>query len=141
MQAAITLPTIHVTRRAQWAGRILTALPALFLAFDIAGKLANVAAVREGSLRLGLPVSSGPVIGLIELACLALYLVPRTAVLGAVLLTGYFGGAVAIHLRIADPLATHTLFPIYFGTLCWIALYLRDVRVRALASTLFGGHR
>jgi hypothetical protein len=137
MQTALTIPTIH-SGRAKWAGRVLTAIPVLFLLFDVAGKLANIAPVREGSMRLGFEPTVAPTLGVILLACVALYLVPRTAVLGAVLLTGYFGGAVAIHLRVGDPLATHILFPIYMGIVCWLALYLRDARVRALGAALLG---
>ncbi len=118
--------------RTRWAARILTALPVLFLSFDAAMKLAGVPEVAEASARLGLPTDLAPTLALIELACIGLFLVPRTAVLGAVLMTGYLGGAVAIHARIGDPLASHTLFPIYFGVLVWGALYLRDQRVRAL---------
>ena len=70
-------------------------------------------------------------LGVLLGACLALYLVPRTAVLGAVLMTGYLGGAIATHLRIGDPLFSHTLFPIYIGAMLWGGLYLRDARVRA----------
>src|SRR4029079_5763778 len=86
-------------------------LPVLFLGFDIAIKFANVHAVAEASARLGLPTHLAPVLAAVLLGCLVLYLVPRTAVLGAVLLTGYLGGAVAIHARIGDPLLRHTVFP------------------------------
>ena len=71
-------------------------------------------------------------IGLIELVCLVLYLIPRTAVLGAVLMTGYLGGAVATHVRISSPLLTHTFFPLYVALLLWGGLYLREPRLRAL---------
>ncbi|HEY5945017.1 MAG TPA: DoxX family protein [Kofleriaceae bacterium] len=131
--------TATITSRARWAGRILSGIPTLALAFDAGGKFANIEPVREAFVHLGLPTSTASVIAIIELVCLALYLVPRTAVLGAVLLTGFLGGAVAIHLRIGDPLATHTLFPIYMGIIVWLGLYLRDVRVRALGKTLLGG--
>src|SRR5690349_16822158 len=104
-------PTTRTTTR--WACRILTALPALFLAFDAAIKLANIQPVVDASVRLGLPPELAPLIGVIELACLALYLIPRTAPIGAVLLTGFLGGAIMTHLRIGDPLPTHTLFPVY----------------------------
>ncbi len=126
----LTTPTV-LPRPARWAGRVLSGIPALFLAFDVVIKLANIPAVAEASLKLGLSPALAPVLGVILAVCLGLYLVPRTAVLGAVLLTGYLGGAVAIHLRVGDPLASHTLFPVYVGVLLWAGLYLRDARVRA----------
>jgi hypothetical protein len=76
-----------------------------------------------------------PAIGLLELACVALYLIPRTAVLGAILATGLLGGAVAMHLRVGDPYPSHTLFPIYVGALLWAGLFLRDARVRAFVAS------
>jgi hypothetical protein len=124
-------PTTALAAR-RWTGRVLSGIPALFLAFDAIAKLANVRQVAEGSLHLGMPVELAQPLGVVLAICLALYLVPRTAVLGAVLLTGYLGGAVAMHVRIGDPLATHALFPVYVGILLWAGLYVRDVRVQAL---------
>src|SRR6185295_2590038 len=109
-------------------------IPVLFLAFDVAIKLAGIPAVAEASERLGLPVHLAPTIALVLASCLALYLVPRTAVIGAVLLTGYLGGAVLVHVRVGDPLFSHTLFPIYVGALLWAGLYVRDARVRRLIA-------
>lgn len=120
-----------ISKRARLAGRIITAVPALFLSFDAVMKLAHHPAVAEASARLGLPEHTSRTIGLLEIACLALYLTPRTAMLGAVLLTGFLGGAVAIHVRVGDPLATHTLFPVYVGAMSWVGLALRDGRARA----------
>ena len=117
---------------ARWAARALTAVPVLFLAIDAAGKLAAPPAVVAGTVQLGWGAHHLPVLAALELACLALYLVPRTAVLGAVLWTGYLGGAVATHLRVDNPLFSHVLFPIYVAALIWGGLYLRDARVRAL---------
>jgi len=125
---------VSVTARARRGGWVLTALPALFLLFDVAFKLAGHPSVTEASVRLGLPVGLTPAIALILLACTALYLVPRTAVLGAVLLTGYLGGAVLVHLRVGDPLFSHTLFPVYVGAMVWAGLFLRDGRVRRLLA-------
>jgi hypothetical protein len=119
---------------ARWAGRILSGLPVAFLIFDAVLKFVHPAFVTEASARIGFPDHLTLTLGVILSACVALYVVPRTAVLGAVLLTGYLGGAVAIHLRIGDPLASHTLFPIYFGVMLWAGLYLRDARVRALVK-------
>ena len=126
---ATSIPT---SRRARWTGRVLSGLPVAFLAFDVAIKLIGIPAVTEASERLGMPVGQARPIALILACSLALYVVRRTAVLGAVLLTGYLGGAVFAHLRIADPLLSHTLFPIYVGALLWGGLYLRDARVRGL---------
>jgi hypothetical protein len=117
---------------ARWAARALTGVAVLFLAGDAAGKFVAPAEVVRGTVELGWGAHHLPVLGVIELACLLLYLVPRTAVLGAVLWTGYFGGAIATHLRIDNPLLSHTLFPVYVAALVWGGLYLRDARVRAL---------
>ena len=115
-----------------WPGRVLTALPVLFLAFDVTIKLMKIQPVVDSFTQLGIPVELARVVGTVELICLALYCIPRTAVLGAMLLTGYLGGAVLTHLRIGSPLLSHTLFPIYIGILLWGALWLRDQRVRVL---------
>jgi hypothetical protein len=115
-----------------WAGRVITALPVLFLLFDIVIKLLQIAPVRESFARLGYPESVAVGIGTLELVCLAVYLIPRTSVLGAILLTGYLGGAVATHVRVGDPLVSHILFPTYVGALIWGGLYLREDRLRAL---------
>lgn len=114
------------------AGLIVSALPVLFLVFDGVIKLLTIAPVIESSERLGLPVDIAFGIGLLELVCLAIYLWPRTAILGAILLTGFLGGAIAIHVRVGDPLLTHVLFPSYVGALLWGGLFLRDDRLRAL---------
>jgi hypothetical protein len=120
------------TAARRWAGRILTGVAVLFLLFDTAIKLAGAKAAVDGTVQLGYAPHHLPVIGVIELACLVLYLVPRTAPLGAVLFTGYLGGAVATHLRLDNPLFSHVLFPTYVAALLWGGLYLRDARVRAL---------
>jgi hypothetical protein len=118
----------------RWPGRVLSGIPAAFLAFDVAIKLANPAFVTEASVKIGVPPELTVGLGVLLAACLALYLIPRTAPIGAVLLTGYLGGAVLTHLRIGDPLLSHTLFPIYVGALLWAGLYLRDDRVRRLVA-------
>jgi hypothetical protein len=114
-----------------WAGRVLSGIPVAFLAFDVAIKLAHPAFVTEATTRIGWPDATVVPLGILLATCLAIHLVPRTAVLGAVLLTGYLGGAVATHLRIGDPLFSHTLFPVFVGAMLWGGLYLRDARVRA----------
>jgi hypothetical protein len=126
--------------RARWTGRALSGLAVAFLTFDAALKLAGHPAVAEASQRLGLPVELGPAIGALLLACVVAHVVPRTAVLGAVLLTGYLGGAVLTHLRIGDPLLGSTLFPVYVGALVWGGLWLRDPRARALFADTSSTH-
>ncbi len=122
------------SRKALWTGRILSGLAVLFLTFDAAMKLLALKPAVEGTTQLGYPASSLLVIGLLEIACLAVYLIPRTAVIGAVLWTGYLGGALASHLRLGDPLFTHVLFPTYVAALLWGGLWLRDRRVGALLA-------
>lgn len=128
-QATQTEPTSRSLLR---TGRVLTTLVVVFLAFDAVGKVLEVAPVMEGSAQLGLPESAVPAIGVVLLLCTALYALPQTAVLGAILLTGYLGGATAIHVRAGSP-----TFPIVFsvmvGVLAWCGLYLREPRLYALA--------
>ena len=119
-------------RTAATVGHVCTGLVALFLAFDTVLKVLRLGPAVEGTIALGYPADSVHWIGIIELVCLVLYLVPRTSVLGGLLLTGYLGGAVATHVRISNPLFTHTLFPIYVALVLWGGLYLREKRLRAL---------
>ncbi len=114
------------------AGRICGALAALFLIVDSVAKVLALDPVVKGTVELGYPESVVRVLGVLLLASVVVYLVPRTAVLGAILLTGYLGGAVATHVRIGNPLASHVLFPVYVALLVWGALFLCDARVRAL---------
>ena len=116
--------------RARWAGRVLTALAVLFLLFDTTIKLLGAKEAVDGTVQLGWQAHHLPILGAIEIVCLVLYLVPRTAPLGAVLWTGYLGGAIATHLRLDNPLFSHVLFPVYVAALIWGGLYLRDARVR-----------
>jgi DoxX-like family len=115
-----------------WTGRIMSALPALFLLVDGLGKLVKPAPVVEGTVQLGYPESVLLGLGIVLLACTVLYVIPRTAILGAILLTGYLGGAVATHVRVGNPLFSHVLFPVYVAVLIWGGIYLRDERLRAL---------
>jgi hypothetical protein len=115
-----------------WTGRIISALPALFLVMDGVMKLMKPDFVVKATVQLGYPENVIFPLGIIVLVCVILYVIPRTAVLGAILLTGYLGGAVATHARVGDPLFSHTLFPIYFAILLWGGLYLREERLRAL---------
>jgi len=124
------------SKKARWGGVTLSALAIAFLLFDSIMKLVKVPPVVEAMSRLGYPDATARPIGLVLLGCIVLYVVPRTAVLGAVLLTGFLGGAIATHVRVEDPLFSHTLFPVYVATLAWGGLYLRDARVRALTPWL-----
>ncbi len=126
--------TAPVSKKSLWAGRIMSALVILFLALDVAFKFVKPAPapVVETFARLGWPLSLGPVLGIVLLVSTALYAIPITSVLGAILLTGYLGGAIATHLRVGDPLFSHVLFPTYLGVLLWGGLYLREPRLRAL---------
>ena len=117
--------------RAVWTGRVISGLAVAFLVFDSVGKLLEVQPVIEGTKQLGYPPEVVFDLGVTLLACVLAYLVPRTSVLGAVLLTGYLGGAVATQVRVGNPLFTHVLFPTYVAALLWGGLMLRDVRLRA----------
>ena len=121
-----------VSTRALWAGHILSSLAILFLIFDGMTKLPPLEIVTATMKELGYPTtdSFARFLGIVTLACTALYAWPRTELLGAVLLTGLFGGAIATHLRIGSPLFSHTLFGIYVGVMVWGGLWLRDERVR-----------
>lgn len=113
-------------------GRVMSGLAMAFLTFDTTIKLLKIEPVVTAFGELGYDPAVARPIGLIILACLVLYAIPRTAVLGAVLTTGLLGGAMASHVRIDSPLFTHTLFSVYLGLLVWGGLWLRDPRLRAL---------
>lgn len=120
-----------------WTGRVLSGLAILFLLFDaiikfFMDKLPPEA--LEAGAALQWPMELMPAVGTILLACTTLYIIPRTSVVGAVLLTGYLGGAIASHMRVSNPLFTHTLFPIYVAVFIWLGLYLRDSRVRNMIA-------
>jgi hypothetical protein len=112
-----------------WTGRVLSAIPALFLLSGGVTAWLRTQQVIDGTAQLGYPTSLLPVLGTIELICIVLYLIPRTAIFGALLLTAYFGGAVASHVRIADP---RWIGPVIFGVLVWAGLILRKPRVGSL---------
>ena len=116
----------------RWIGWILSGLAILFLLFDSVIKLVGHPAVTQSFGELGFPVTLALAIGILELVCLVIYLIPQTSVLGAILLTGYLGGAVASQLRIEAPLFSNVLFPVYVGLLIWGGLYLREDRLHAL---------
>lgn len=116
------------SRATLWTGRVLTALATLFLLFDAFGKFAKPHQVTDAFVRLGLPLSFSVEIGAILLICTVFYAIPRTAIFGALLLTGYLGGAVAIQWRAGGP-PFETIFPILFAALAWAGIFLRDRRL------------
>jgi hypothetical protein len=124
--------TTPLSAKAIWAGRIMSGLVILFLVFDGAIKLIPLDVVVETSEQLGIPGDLARTLGVLTLACTLLYAIPRTSVLGAILLTGYLGGAIATHLRVGSPVFSHLLFGVYLGLMVWGGLYLRDARLRAL---------
>ena len=130
MTAAASTPARSA---ALWTGRVLSGLFSLFMLFDVVIKLIRLPVVDQTMAVLGWTRGEGFWIGAMELVFVALYLVPRTAVLGAVLMTGVLGGATAAHVRIDDPLFSHILFGVYLGAFMWGGLWLRDPRLRALA--------
>jgi len=114
-----------------WAGRVLSGIAVLFLLFDATIHLLKPEAVVKGFADLGYPIGVSLPLAIIELVCIVLYLIPRTSIFGAVLLTGYLGGAIAAQLRVGAPLFSTLLFPIYVALFLWGGLYLRDPVVRA----------
>jgi hypothetical protein len=122
----------QISPRTVWAGRVVGTLPALFMLFDGAIHTMKIAPVVEGFAKLGYPISVAAPLGIIEIVCTVLYLIPRTSVLGAVLLTGYLGGAIASNVRIQASLFGYVLFPIYVALFLWGGLWLSDARVRAI---------
>jgi Na+/phosphate symporter len=124
--------TAGVSKGQLWAGRILSGLTVLFMLFDAIKHVMKPAPVVEGFAKMAFPLSTAVPLGIIELVCIALYVIPRTSVFGAILLTGYLGGAIATQVRVGAPLFSTTLFPIYVALFLWGGLYFRDDRVRAL---------
>lgn len=125
---SLTPPPAPVSKAALWTSYILSALPSLLMLFSAWMKFAKPPSVTEGFSHMGIPITMANGLGVLELACVVVYLVPPTAVLGAILMTGYLGGATVTGLRVGDPwFATPVL-----GVLAWGGLYLRDLRIRAL---------
>ncbi len=125
-------PRSGVPKLLPWAGWTMTALFTLFMLFDTAIKLMKLKVVDDALSELGYPAGLGFPIGVLEAILFALYLIPRTSLLGAVLFTGLFGGAIASHMRAGSPLFSHVLFGVYLGLLAWGGLWLRDAKLRAL---------
>ena len=120
------------SKGAIWTGRIMSGVAVLFLAPNVVIKLIDHPIVQQTMTQLQWPTKFDVLIGVIELTCLILYVIPRTAVLGMILMTGILGGAIATHLRIENPLFSHTLFGVYLGVWMWAALWLRSPRLRAV---------
>jgi hypothetical protein len=131
----VTMEQVSVSKGRVWTGRVLSLLVVLFLVFDGATKVMKESHVMAAAVQLGFPGWTMPLIGSILLVCTLIYVIPRTAVLGAVLLTGYLGGAVCCQLRVGNP-PFETLFPVFFGILVWAGLFLRKNR---LAGFFFAG--
>ncbi len=117
---------------ARWAGRIVSGLAVLFLTLDASMKLAQVPDAVKTSAELGFSASTVFWLGVLQVICLAVYLLPRTAVFGAILWTGYLGGAIATHVRVGNPLFSHVLFPSYVAAFIWGGLWLRHAKLREL---------
>ena len=134
MTITATFPATYTveSNKQVWTGRVFSALAVLFLTMDAVMKLIVVPEAVKGTGQLGWPVSSIVPLGILQAILLIIYIVPRTSVLGAILWTGYLGGAVATHVRVGNPLFSHILFPTYVAALLWLGLWLRDRRVRAL---------
>jgi hypothetical protein len=130
MQSAIQPGSL--SKKALWGGRIMSGMVTAFLLFDAVIHLLKPAPVVEAFAKLHLPLSLAVELGIVELLCLVLYVIPRTSILGAVLLTGYLGGAVATQMTTSNSLFGEILFPVYVGVLVWGGIYLRDDRLRTL---------
>jgi DoxX-like protein len=126
---AVATQAANSSNKTVWAGRVISGLIVLFMLFDATVKLLRLPAAIEGTVHLGYPASLVLPIGIVALGCVVLYAIPRTAVLGAILLTGYFGGATATQVRVQD---MWFVMPIILGILAWAGLYLRDEGLRAL---------
>ena len=127
-----TPATPTISKKRLVTSYVITSLVTLYLIFDTVLKLLKLPPAVKGTTELGYPVDSVLWIGLMELVCLVLFLLPRTSVFGALLMTGYLGGAIATHFRLGNPLLSHTLFPIYIALMLWGGLYLRETRLAAL---------
>jgi hypothetical protein len=123
---------VPISRTALWTGRVLSGLVIAFLLFDAIIKLIPLDVVIETSRQLGIPTDLAFTLGVLTLICTLLYAFPQTSVLGAILLTGYLGGAIYVHVRAGSPLFSHTLFSVYLGLMIWGGLYLRDERLRLI---------
>ena len=126
------MTTTDTPKAMLWTGRVLSGLFVAFMLMDLTMKLLDLPVVAATSRQLGLPTDQARLLGTIQLICVALYLHPRTSVLGAILVTAYMGGAVETHLRVGSPLFSHILFGVYLAVMAWGGLWLRDARLRSL---------
>ena len=126
-----TAQSASISKAALWTGRVISGLVVLFMIFDGVTKVMKVQQVIDATIRIGFPVSTIVGIGVTLLICVALYVIPPTSVLGAILLTAYFGGATAANIRAGSP-AFNTAFAVAFAVLTWLGLYLREQRLHAL---------
>lgn len=124
-----------MSKRRLWAGRVISALTVVFLLMDAIMKVVKARVAVEATTQLGYPANVVLPIGIVLLVCTLLYAISRTAIFGAVLLTGYLGGAIATNVRVDAPLFSHILFPVYVAVMAWGGLYMRDSRLRALISS------
>jgi hypothetical protein len=131
-QAGVHMDFLSNSKKALWTGRVMSGFVTAFMLFDAGIHILKPAPVVEAFEKLHLPLYLAVVLGVIELFCILLYVLPRTAVLGAILLTGYLGGAIATQLPVSQSLFGEILFPVYVGVLVWGGIYLRDERLRAL---------
>ena len=125
-------PSGSLSKKSLWAGRILTGLVAAFLGFDAVIHIMKPAPVVEAFAKLGFPIRYAVPLGIIELVCIFLYVIPATSILGAIFLTGYLGGAIAVQLPTGNSLFGEVLFPIYIAVFLWGGIYLRDARLRTM---------
>src|SRR5579862_6366924 len=133
IDANVLTPHIAAISTARlWTGWGISGLVAAFTIFDAVGKFVRPAQVVEAFARTAWPVELAPSLGAILILCTAIFLIPQSSALGAILLTGYLGGAVATNLRLHNPLFSHTLFPVYFGVLIWVGLWLREPRLGSI---------
>ena len=130
------MPTTTTSTTPLWAARILTGLVVSFLLFDAIIKVLQLAPAVQGTVALGYQPSAVLTIGVVELICITVYVIPRTSLLGAILLTGYLGGAIASQLRVGNPLFSHVLFPMYVAGMIWGGLYLREPRLHILVPIM-----
>ena len=130
MQSAV--PSSSLSKKSLWAGRIITGLVAAFLVFDAVIHIMKPATVMEAFAKLNFPIRFAVPLGIIELMCILLYVIPLTSILGAIFLTGYLGGAIAIQLPTGNPFFGEVLFPVYIAAFLWGGIYLRDERLRTM---------
>jgi hypothetical protein len=127
-----TLTATAPSKAKVWTGRVMAGIVILFMLMDSVFKFITNEQVTEGATSLGFQLHHLPIMGTLGLFSIILYIIPRTEVLGAILLTGYWGGAIATHVRLDNPLFTHILFPVYLGALAWGALYVKSEKFRDL---------